>query len=246
MERRRKRKRPEEHAGTKSFKKAHATNDLKSEIRSLKRLLQRRDSMPATVRVEKERALQTAENALQKVERAKKRSEMIGRYHKIRFFERQKATRRLKRAKKALRACEEGDERRDELATAVDDAEVEINYAIYYPLDQHYVSLFPRKKRIDGDRAEEEEDDVEDGKEDIERQGDAEMWQMVRQCMAAGTLDDLRNGRLTQGDSSNSTITLPDPTQASVTRPAQISGATTGRREIEEEDDADSDGGFFE
>lgn len=182
---------PPENFGKKSFKKAHTTNTIKSTIRSLRRLLDR--DLPADVRVEKERALQTAEHELAATEKAKVRSDLIARYHKPRFFERQKAERRLKQARKALRACEGDEAERERLGKEVDDYEVDLNYALFFPLDEHYVSLYPtRKGKEDGEVATPE---VE-GK----RQGDKAMWGLVRKCMGEGKnrLEQLREGKLTQ------------------------------------------------
>ena len=108
-------------------------------------------SLPANVRVEKERALQSAQYELAETQKARKKSDMIGKYHKIRFFDRQKATKKLKRLRKDVEACEDEDQKRSELVK-VADAEVDVNYAIYYPLELPYVSLFPRKQNEgDGD-----------------------------------------------------------------------------------------------
>lgn len=181
----------------KSFKKAHPVNQLKSQIRSIKRLLERDERLPATVRVEKERELQTAQRALQASQHAKEKSDMIGRYHKVRFFDKQKATKRLKRAKKELQECEgNGRESRAVLKEKVRNAEVDVLYAQYFPLDEHYVSLFPRK-RVD---AEDVEDEKEKEREETEpeRRGDPDMRRRVEDCMVLGTLDDLRNGKLKQ------------------------------------------------
>lgn len=239
----RKRQKPD-NAGPKSFKKAHPVNELKSQLRSLQRLLDRNDDLPATVRVEKERALQTAKHELQQAENAKRRREMIGRYHKIRFFDRQKATKRLKRARKELQSCEDEGGRRVELAKAVEEAEVDVNYAQYYPLDQPYVSLFPRKTAKEGDddhgSVEPEEPSV------VERQGDPAMWQRVRLCMAEGTLDALREGKLMQTrDEDEATQTRTEDVKSRGRREGndKLSGP---REDVQKESDEESDGGFFE
>jgi hypothetical protein len=59
---------------------------LKGEIRNLTRLLDRTDKLPADVRVEKERALETHKAELEETLAAKRRSEMISTYHMVRFF----------------------------------------------------------------------------------------------------------------------------------------------------------------
>ncbi|KAM3415418.1 hypothetical protein BST61_g8943 [Cercospora zeina] len=180
--------------GSKSFKKAHTFNELKSTIRSLRRLLcgPKASALPATVRAEKERALRTAEQDLAREQYAKKRNDTIARWHKVRFFDRQKAERRLKKARKALRE----DEDNEELRRNVKERETEVNYAMYYPLDQDYVPLFPTRRKKDG------EQDViaEQYGGESDRQGDGDMWNVVKICAENGTLKDLREGRWKSND----------------------------------------------
>lgn len=243
---RRKRQKPN-NAGPKSFKKAYPVNELKNQVRNLKRLLERNDGLPATVRVEKERALQTAQHELQEAEKAKKQSNMIGKYHKIRFFDRQKAARRLKSAQKELKACEGDTEERARLQQLVKDREVGVNYAEYFPLDQPYISLFPRKNE-DGEGA--------DGSAESERKGDDVMWQQVKQCMADGTLQALREGKLRQESSdidrerSTSTAKRRDESRhggGNVSKgKAADAKRNTSKTHHDHEDKDESDGGFFE
>jgi hypothetical protein len=243
---RRKRQKPN-YAGPKSFKKARPVNELKNQIRSLKRLLERNDRLPATVRQEKERALQTAQHELLQAEKAQKRSEMIGKYHKIRFFDRQKATKRLKRARKELQACESEGDKRVRLKRAVEDAEVEVNYAQYFPLDQPYVSLFPRKN----------EDEDEGGSEEqggSERKGDEVMWQKVKECMVDGTLDALRNGKLRKMESEDEGVMPKNSMEWESKRSrkqdapdrTKMGSGTRSINDLTHDDDDESDGGFFE
>ena len=238
---RRKRQKPS-NLGKQSFKKAHPVNDLKSQIRSLKRLLSRNEDLPAPVRVEKERALQTAQHELAQTERAKQRSEIIGRWHKVRFFDRQKASKRLKKARKALAACADdvGSEERKALEQRVQDAEVDVNYAQYYPLELAYVPLFPRKK---AEKLGEDGEGIDgspeaQGETSAERQGDPEMWKKVQQCMVDGTLDSLRNERHIE-------VSLPhEASPAPIARRKEKKKVS--REEDVDQDDEDSNGGFFE
>lgn len=244
---RRKKQKPD-NAGPKSFKKAHPVNDLKSQIRSLKRLLERNDGMPADVRVEKERALRTAQHELERAQHAQQRSDMIGRYHKIRFFDRQKASKRLKRARKELNNCEEDDDNRAELVKRIEDAEVDVNYAQYYPLDRHYVSLFPRKKTKDDDTGENDIDAYEKD-EAMERKGDSEMWNKVKECMADGTLDALRNGKLiTPEETAHTTKPLGQRTIDGLDRRVvgrQKKGSANAEHDTEADEESENEG-FFE
>ncbi|KAF2773113.1 hypothetical protein EJ03DRAFT_154227 [Teratosphaeria nubilosa] len=256
----RKRQKPSHLSGSKSFKKAHTVNDLKSSIRSLRRLLEHDDGLPADVRIEKERALQSAQHELEREQSAKKRSDMIARYHKIRFFDRRKAERNLKKAKKALSACEDAAVA-EGLEQRAKDAEVDVNYAIYYPLDKSYVSLYPTKRKKEGKNDDDAAEEHKAQKGEVERQGDKEMWEMVRQCMADGTLDDLRNGKLTAGEEQAKETAAPEvkpvvnKKQQSKKEKALPGDAHGNRRErriaaaaakAKAESDNESEGGFFE
>jgi hypothetical protein len=183
---------------------------------------------------------------------------MIGKYHKIRFFDRQKATRRLKKAKKELRAYEGGDdEERARLGRAVDEAETEVNYAQFYPLEKAYVPLFPTKKNIKGD---EDGDGEGSGAKEVERVGDPEMWKRIQKCMKDGTLDALREGRLEGSRPIAAKRKDENPSSnkgAKSSRPGKVKDATTigkvekttnvrNTRDEPQDEDDDSDGGFFE
>ncbi|KAK5725893.1 hypothetical protein LTR15_004083 [Elasticomyces elasticus] len=233
-----------------SFKKAHTVHDLKANIRSLRRLLSNPvDKLPATVRVEKERALRTAESELAETEKAKSRSEVIGKWHKVRFFERQKAGKRVKRLRK------EGKSGALDVGEKLREAEVDVAYAVYFPLERE------KQKKVEG-----EEDESPEPVE-YERRGDMEMWERVRKCMEDGTLEALRNGKLT-GDGH--AATKEHPAEGGQAEENQISGAPArqpvkkrpkpapkpiegNRRErrkaaevAKAESAEDSDGGFFE
>ncbi|KAK3644421.1 hypothetical protein LTR56_009673 [Elasticomyces elasticus] len=235
-----------------SFKKAHTVHDLKASIRSLRRLLSNPvDKLPSTVRVEKERALRTAESELAETEKAKSRSEVIGKWHKVRFFERQKAGKRVKRLRKEGKSGEDVGEKLRE-------AEVDVAYAVYFPLEREYVPLFARKKKVEGEGEDESPEPVE-----YERQGDAVMWERVRKCMEDGTLEALRNGKLTgdghaaptKEDQAERDETSTVPARQPVKKrpkpaPKPIEGNRRERRKAAEvakaESEEDSDGGFFE
>jgi hypothetical protein len=67
-------------------KQGLSVNELKSKVRSTKRLLERGHDLPADVRVEKERALQGYERELEDILAKKRRSVMIQKYHFVRFL----------------------------------------------------------------------------------------------------------------------------------------------------------------
>lgn len=255
QEPRHKKPKPSNLTGKTAYKKAHTVNDLKSRIRSLRRLLEHNDDLPATIRVEKERALQSAQHELAETERAKKRSEMIGRWHKVRFFERQRATKRLKRARKELDGA--GGEGREGVQRRVEEAEVEVNYAVFFPLEREYVPLFPKKKRDAGD-GDGEDEMVPESAADVERHGDGAMWELVKQCMMEGTLEALRNGKLTESsmeaENGDRTVRSEQSTPKKKRRKQEPDlPEPTNRRERrsaaaarQPESDEESEGGFFE
>ncbi|KAH8658660.1 hypothetical protein BGZ60DRAFT_493079 [Tricladium varicosporioides] len=165
-------------------KQVHASsvNTIKKHIRDISRRLERAEDLPADVRIEDERALAGYRQELGEAEAEKTRQKMIKRYHMVRFFERQKATRAIKKIRKQLLASESADEV-EILKSKMHKAEVDLNYTQYCPLSEIYVSLWPQKK------------DREDGREpskETERVRPP-MWAEVERAMEQGTLDRLRN-----------------------------------------------------
>lgn len=243
----RKRQKPD-NLGAKSYKKAHPVNELKTRVRNLTRLLARSDdNLPAHIRVSKERELQAVQHELQETQTAERKSKLIARYHKIRFFDRQKASKRLKKAQKLLDALSDDGtpKQTKQRQNEIDEAQVDVNYAIYYPLDKPYNSLFPKDEST-----EDVQGDSEDSiSQDISRKerGDPVMRQMVKQCMANGTLQDLRNGKLT----SNEARTEDAAIRKASSKLETAKQAKNGKRgpsvvAKDGDDDDESDGGFFE
>jgi hypothetical protein len=78
----------------------------------------------------------------------------------------------------------------------VHNAEVDVNYSIYYPLLKPYASLYPKSKKSkasDSDDANEEDVDDKANRDVDGPKGDLDMWKSVEVAMAEGTLDALRN-----------------------------------------------------
>lgn len=230
----------------------HAINPLKSRIRDLKRLLAHKENLPMDVRLNHERELVDCDRDLEAAEREKRKGEMIGKYHMVRFFDRQKATRKLKqmrkKAKETLGTGEAGT-----WEDEVHKAEVDVNYAQFYPLDVAYSALYPSKgkKRKGGDDSEggNAEDKVE------ERLGDPKMWAKIEECMESDRLDKLRNGKLMKE------LVAEGIVKEEVVRKVEkkVERSTLGKTDkkiakakaketkaVVQEEDEDSDGGFFE
>lgn len=170
--------------------------------------------------------------------------------------DRQKATRILKRLRKELVTAEDEDEK-SALQRKVHNAEVDVNYAISYPLMKPYSSLYPTAKKSKSKNVEADDSDEAKSKpEDIDGpKGDVMVWKMVEQAMEEGTLETLRNSKSREeipgalpkkGKSTKTKATkdaLPKKTYAPLVVPANRREARAAAREAEEED---SDGGFFE
>ena len=60
----------------------------------------------------------------------------------VRFLERQKAIRRLKRLKTLISKAESGSEEYVDLKRKVHKAEADLNYTLYCPLAEKYTSLY--------------------------------------------------------------------------------------------------------
>ncbi|KAL3425980.1 rRNA-processing protein efg1 [Phlyctema vagabunda] len=164
-----------------AFKKqAHASsvNAIKKRIRDVTRRLERSEDLPANVRIEDERALAAYQQDLAAADAEKIRQKMIKKYHMVRFFERQKATRQLKKLRKRLLETESTDEV-DALKKEMHIAEVDLNYTQFSPLSETYISLYPPKT----------------GDEEVEglTRPKPAMWLEVEKCMEDGTLNRLRN-----------------------------------------------------
>ena len=210
-----------------------SVNQLKSRIRDITRVLQHSERLPAGARVDKERALASYKEDLDTATRAKKKRQMIQKYHKVRFFERQKATRQLKKLRIRLEKGTSGSAETTSLQSEVHAAEVDLNYTLFYPLDEKYISLFPRSGR---------------GKIDTSTKQNSEkrpsLWKVVEQCMADESLEKLRDGKLslklTGGDETSRQTA--SKTMAASKQPQNHSTAwhSSGVQ------GDDSDGGFFE
>ncbi|EEH05044.1 conserved hypothetical protein [Histoplasma capsulatum G186AR] len=184
-----------------------SANELKNKIRDIKRLLKRGDHLPADVRIEKERALVGYERDLEIVESRKNRAAMIKRYHFVRFLERKAATRRLNKLLKQKKTLTESNPNLDKkeldfVEEQIYVTQVDLNYAIYSPLTEKYISLYPNQRRD----KKTPEPDPEDS--NIIRNNSGEkppLWYTVEQSMKDGTLELLRDGKLGIGISGQKT-----------------------------------------
>ncbi|KAJ7286887.1 hypothetical protein C8J57DRAFT_1282265 [Mycena rebaudengoi] len=117
-----------------------------------------KDSLAADVRVETERRLKALEADLEHAQLSKKERALAVRYHKAKFFERQKVTRKISQTKKKIAA---GDT--PQLQSALHELRVDLNYILHYPKTKKYISLFPPELR----KGEEAEPSVDAGREEV-------------------------------------------------------------------------------
>lgn len=134
---------------------------------------------------------------------------MIGRYHRVRFFERRKAERRLKGLEKTVGSDGDAVEGSRERRRKMHDARVDLQYTLCYPLDEAYISLFAGETEsklvsVDGSSQSPEadpgasEDDARDHMEPVTSAKEKpKMWYLVEEAMEQGqaALDALRDGR---------------------------------------------------
>jgi len=251
-----KRKRPQLNHDSDKGASAHA---LKNRIRDLKRLLAHVDlvgdhKMSASMRIDRERELEACEHELAEKmassREAAHRQKMISRYHHVRFFDRKKAMRILKRLKKEYAA--EGDgEKKHMLEKKVHDAEVDVNYAIYYPLMKPYTAMYP-KSRVGQSDDQEPEAQAKSNSEVDGPKGDKDMWRAVEKATEEGTLGALRSSRhglpVVLAKEQIKTPSLKP--KAPVANPKTIEGRNRRERRAHnarlQEAAEDSDGGFFE
>jgi hypothetical protein len=194
--------------------------------------------------------------------------------------DRKTATKQLRTAQRQLeKAKQQQDQDESKLAALqnqIDVAQVDVNYTIYYPLTEKYLSLYPQEKKrevVDGhnqkvvntdDEGEESED------EEMQTSGDENtnkkkgekppMWGIIKKCMADKTLDRLRDGKLNigfDGKPLQSSEVTTTSSVAKITGKEEVETTTNKekekkrkRKEIEveqpKEEEEDSDGGFFE
>ncbi|KAI9888386.1 MAG: 18S rRNA maturation protein [Vezdaea aestivalis] len=160
---------------------------IKKKLRSSTRLLEHRPDLPAEERARHEQAVEKYTVELEEAMAEKHRQKMIQKYHMVRFFERQKATRLLKRLQKKRLAIQEGSgEEARTLDGQIHQAEVDLNYALYCPLAQKYIALYAGKDEVKDSKGE-----AEDGE-----RNKPPLWEEVERRMEEGTLMQLRDGEV--------------------------------------------------
>lgn len=120
-------------------------NKIKKRIRDLERLLSRkRDSLPDTIIVEKERTLEALKLELENAKLKTKIKENAKKYHMVRFFERKKALRRYKKAKKVVEESKGDKKAKKDL----EEKKIDLCYVVNFPKTEKYIALYPSNEEI--------------------------------------------------------------------------------------------------
>jgi hypothetical protein len=163
--------------------------------------------------------------------------------------ERQKATRNVKRLTKRLSTLDDESEK-SELMRKIHSADVDVNYAIYYPLLKPYVSLFPSPKKDKGASAKSLDETTNTGNNVIGAtdgpKGNIEIWNAVEKAMEDGTLEALRNSRdgISMRASNDPAGTSHKGKKAKQHFSSQATSENAPKDTVQ--DESDSDGGFFD
>ncbi|KAJ2904589.1 hypothetical protein MKZ38_007568 [Zalerion maritima] len=136
------------------------TGQAKKRTRAIKRLFQKDGgSLPQNVRAELERELIGLSSTIRDHELHKTRSQMISKYHMVRFFdlvfpravERRKAERLVKRIRTYLREASDPNQV-ESLEADLHVAQVDVHYTKYHPHLKPYVSLYSKAGSINGSK----------------------------------------------------------------------------------------------
>lgn len=189
------------------------TSKINKKIRDIERLLaKRRDKLPANVIVENERALaalkvekRNAENSLKLKKNAKK-------YHMVRFFERKKALRKYKQAKKEHdKLISDGAEKKEikKAKKVLTHCEIDLAYVVNFPKSEKYIALYPTNSSEN-----EKDENIRKGLLKTESERNAYKKQF-EQLLKDGTLliEDILKGEASLQNSQAQDYEAPDAAQ---------------------------------
>lgn len=147
-------------------------------------------------------------------------------------------------------------------------AKVNLNYTIYYPLTEKYISIYAEKKKKKDKDAGQDQDVEEEGQTQGEDSLSAStttetqaMWRTIEKCMQDGTLDLLREGQLGLNGEEKAATEAETPgsrsKKAGGKEKANVKTSKTESRKVGstkrgppaptgEDEGNESDGGFFE
>ncbi|AOW01342.1 YALI0B07161p [Yarrowia lipolytica CLIB122] len=135
----RKRRGPREVGGAKT---GDGLTRIMKRIRDLERVLKRPVPMDEQKRIELERAVAAYKVQAEDIIGDRKNKKNVEKYRMIRFFERQKASRKVKQARKLVEQADSDAKKKDAEALVVKYM-ADLAYTIHFPNDIKYISLYP-------------------------------------------------------------------------------------------------------
>ncbi|POS87097.1 hypothetical protein EPUL_001310 [Erysiphe pulchra] len=184
-----KKRRMQEPTSYKGKSSPSSINAIKKKLRDVNRRLSRSDTISAEMRIEFERARDAYHLELNAIIAEKLRQRMIKKYHMpetnthtLTLTERQKANRALKRIRK-LMLTENSNDEEQSLEAKLHEAEVDLNYTLFHPLSETYISLYPRNKPSE-----------EKSKSNLNTmKKKPPIWNEIEKAMVNGSLENIRN-----------------------------------------------------
>lgn len=116
-------------------------------------------------------------------------------------IDRKTADKQLKRLLRHEKDDKLDSKKKKSLQNKIHAARVNLNYTIYYPLTEKYISLYPKTKgqTTDDAAADSGAENVTQDKKDDTKEEKPALWSVVEKCMEEDTLGLLREGKLNIG-----------------------------------------------
>ncbi|KAJ1920743.1 18S rRNA maturation protein [Mycoemilia scoparia] len=124
-------------------------SETKKRLRSTLRLLNK-PNLPSNQKVELERQVKALEILKTQFESGNDERTNAKKYHKVKFFDRQKVLRKIKKLEKSFKESENDDSKENELHKLF----VKLNYTLFYPNTDKYIALYPTVEITDAERKE--------------------------------------------------------------------------------------------
>ncbi|CCH60481.1 hypothetical protein TBLA_0C06890 [Henningerozyma blattae CBS 6284] len=215
-------------------------NKIKKRIRDIERLLKKkRDILPDTVIVEKERTLDALKLELENAQMKHVVIKNAKKYHMIRFFETKKALRKYKNVLKNLDKDDNASQKQ------LLEAKVNLCYVVNFPKTEKYIALFPSENKDDENESESDEEDKNTSDKLDKTQLRKEAYlKLIKKKLKNGTLpvsfDNILKGQKLPKDHVG--VSLDEEHK----RQTESSSAKDSLLESENQQDNDEEDEFFE
>ncbi|EER30301.1 conserved hypothetical protein [Candida tropicalis MYA-3404] len=124
---------------------------IKKKIRDIERLIKNNPNLPADKKIEYDRGLKALQVELKNSQVQNKAKIISKKYHMVRFFEKKKATRKLKNLRKEFEEISKTGVRKDikKARKQLKHGEIDLAYVILFPKTEKYISLYPSPNNED-------------------------------------------------------------------------------------------------